>query len=86
MSVLKSSTPYTTIVAITPHDTNNVSGGLVRALWIGTAGAIRVLTWDDSDVVLPAMQAGIWHPIAVKRVFATNTAAGVISGGVYGAR
>ena len=86
MSVLKTSAPYQTIVAITPHDTNNVSGGLVRAIWVGAAGAVRILTWDDSDVILPAMQAGIWHPIAVKRVFATNTAAGVVSAGVFGAR
>ena len=41
---------------------------------VTTAGNLRVLTWNDQDIVIPVL-AGEYVPLKVKRIFATNTTA-----------
>lgn len=76
MSVnLQSMSPINNIASVTPHDTNDFTNN-GRAIFVGTAGALKVDTVGGDTVTLPAtLQAGVWHPIAVKRVYATGTAA-----------
>ncbi len=49
-----------------------------RALYIGGAGDVRVLTREGSDTVFSAVPAGSILPVFTKRVFATNTTATLI--------
>ena len=49
-----------------------------RALYIGGAGDVRVLTRESDDVVFSAVPAGSILPVFVKRVFDTNTSATLI--------
>lgn len=59
-------------VAVTPSDTGNIGDSV--ALYIGTAGALRVLTQNGSDVTFAAVSAGLL-PLKCTRVFATGTTA-----------
>ena len=56
---------------VTPSDTNNFREPSV--VWIGTAGNVRVLTAQGSDVLFSAVPGGTVLPVQVIRVFATNT-------------
>jgi hypothetical protein len=68
--------PATKLVAVTPHDDNDLAGGICRALWVGGAGNVAVIAADDTDpVTIVAVSAGRELPISVKRVRATNTTA-----------
>lgn len=74
--------PLRQLQAITPDDNNDITGGPVRGLYVGTAGNVAVILADDtSSVVLNNLAAGIFHPIIVKRVLSTGTTAANIRGG-----
>lgn len=75
--------PATRLLAVVPNDGADLAF-TVRALWIGGAGNLRVTAADDSgDVVLTGVPAGTLLPIAVKRVWATNTTAtGIVALGM----
>lgn len=61
-------------VVITPNDTDVLRE--TRALYIGTAGTIRVLHADSTTpVTYPVTIAGYIYPWHVKRVYATGTTA-----------
>lgn len=65
--------------AITPDD--NAILRETRGLYIGTAGAITVLHVDATvPTTYPTTIAGYVYPWAVKRVYATGTAASNIIG------
>ncbi len=49
-----------------------------RALYIGGAGDVRLLTREGDDVVFSAVPAGSILPIYTQRVFDTNTTATLI--------
>ena len=74
--------PAVTAVAVTPHDTNDlaeqtIQGDTVvaaRALYIGTAGALRVNTILGDTVTFGNVGVGIL-PLMVTRVFSTGTVA-----------
>jgi hypothetical protein len=78
--------PAEHIFLVTPSDTAwlnyNGTPTATRGLSIVVAGDLRVLTVKDEDVTIPsgALAVGIIHRIAVKRVYATGTAATGIVG------
>lgn len=72
--------PAQAAAAITPNDTTGFA--VTRGIYIGGAGNIKVDMLDGTTVTFTAIAAGIIHPIAVKKVYATGTTAtGII--GVY---
>lgn len=71
--------PATHAVTVVPSDTTDLDTD-GRGFIVGVAGDVKVTTADGSTVVLPAMAAGIVHPIAVKRIWATlTTATGIVA-------
>lgn len=65
----------TSAVAITPHDTNDLTD-ITRGLFVGTGGNVSLILADDSVAVLfKNVPAGVVLPLRVKRVRATNTTA-----------
>ena len=78
--------PARSITLITPSDTLNIDfagrAHATKGISFGTAGIVRVLTQNDEDITIPdgALVAGIIHPIAIKRVYATTTTAEGIVG------
>lgn len=69
------SSPLTGLMAITPHDDNDITEAC-RALYVGVSGDVEViLKGDTTSVVLKDLAAGVWHPMQVTRVRATGTAA-----------
>lgn len=75
-----SNKPGQSAVAITPSDAAGIA--LTRGVYIGGAGNLRVDMADGTTVTFSGLAAGIVHPLAVKKVYATSTTAtGVI--GVY---
>lgn len=74
--------PAATAVAVTPHDTNDLADvavgsdtvSVTAALYIGTAGALKVITGQGDTVTFGNVEAGIL-PLQVTRVFSTGTAA-----------
>ena len=61
-------------VAVTPSDTVDLAEGC-RALYVGVAGNVTVILSDmASGVLFSNLPVGI-HPIQVKRVLSTGTAA-----------
>lgn len=67
-------TPASKIVAVTAHDTNELSGGACRALLVGTAGAATVVDAEGNTATLIPLQAG-YNPIRVKVVKSTGLTA-----------
>lgn len=65
--------PYTHAAAVTPHDVNEL-GYTTRALYVGTAGALKVVTGEGDTVTFGNVGVGELH-IRVKQVFSTGTAA-----------
>lgn len=58
---------------ITPHDTNNLGNGC-RAIWVGTAGNVKVTTVQDDTVTFQNVPVG-WLPVRAKIVWSTGTTA-----------
>lgn len=63
--------------AVTPHDSNPQTA--FRALWIGTTGALSIVTARGNIVTLPSVPAG-WFNVSGSRVRATGTTASNIFG------
>lgn len=69
---------YRGAIAIAPHDTNDLTDP-VSGLYIGGAGALKVITASGETVTFANVVAGEL-PLAVTRVFSTGTAATGIVG------
>lgn len=67
------SSPITGAAAVTPNDATDLSE-VTLALYIGTAGTLKVTMFDGSVVSYAAIAAGR-HPMRVKRVWSTGTSA-----------
>lgn len=61
-------------VAVTPNNDAVLIDGL-RALYVGGAGNVSVVTWRDDTVTFVNVPEGAIIPIRVKRVRATDTTA-----------
>lgn len=67
--------PATSAVAVTPHDTNDLTT-TTRGLYVGVTGDVKVDMADTGTaVVFTAMAAGVIHPLRVTRVYSTDTTA-----------
>ncbi len=63
--------------AVTPHDTNELTK-FSRALYVGGAGNVAVITTDGSALTFTAVAAGTTLAVQCKQVKATNTTATAI--------
>ena len=68
--------PARRAAAITPSDTVDLTA-YAKALYVGAAGNVRVLTvgGEDADAVTFANHPVGWLPVQVRRVLATGTTA-----------
>jgi hypothetical protein len=64
--------PATRAAAVTPNDSTDLDAA-TRGLYIGTAGALTVITSGGDTVTLVAVPAGSILPLSVTRVLATGT-------------
>lgn len=62
-------------VAVTPSDTVDLVGGNTFGLYVGATGDVKAVLPDGVAVTFVDLAAGVVHPLCVKRVFATGTAA-----------
>lgn len=72
--------PITMAFAVTPSDSDELPE-VTRALYIRTAGAVRVAFCNGAVFTYPYLAAGR-HPIRVAKVFQTGTTATDITGEV----
>jgi len=73
------SAPARDAFTVTPNDSTDFTIE-ARALWVGGAGNIRVLTSKGTDITFTGVLAGSILPQRCKRVFATSTTATNING------
>lgn len=71
--------PATDAISITPSDSTDLSKA-VRGIYVGATGNVKVDMIDGSTVTFTALAAGVIHPLAVSRVYATGTTASNIVG------
>lgn len=72
--------PCSDAIEITPDDTNDLSS-VVRCLYIGAAGTIKIKTVAGNDVTF-TVPSGTLLPWGAQRVYATGTTASGIVGGI----
>lgn len=63
--------------AVTPNDSTDLTNA-ARALWVGGAGNLAVVTTGGDTVTLTAATAGSVVPVRVARVLSTGTTATAI--------
>lgn len=62
--------------SVTPDDDNDLPDTPTRGVLVGVAGDVSVIGFgDENPVTLPALVAGVIHPISVKRIRSTGTTA-----------
>lgn len=71
--------PISHMFSITPHDTDELAS-VTRALYVGTAGNVVVVTASGDEVTLNNLAAGVWHPMRIKQVKTATTAQNLIGG------
>jgi hypothetical protein len=71
--------PATHLFLITASDTNYLPY-VTRAIRVGGAGNLRVLTAGNEDVIIPSVLAGETIPVCVVKVFSTSTTATSLMG------
>ena len=68
------SSPAVRASSVVPSDGSDLNT-YSRAIYVGTAGDLRVTMVGGDDVTLPSVPAGQVLPIRVRRVWSTGTAA-----------
>ena len=77
------------ILVVIPHDTDTLKGPTAtsaiatdndevvptRAVFIGGAGNLNVITAEGQTVLITAPAVGVFHPIAVVTILSTSTTA-----------
>lgn len=66
--------PIENAASVTPHDTNELSY-VTRGLYVGVSGNVTVVLSSGDEVQLVGLAAGVVHPLRVRQVKATGTAA-----------
>ena len=73
--------PATQLISITKSDATDLTTSKVRGLWIGGAGDVAVIAFNDTAAVtIAGVLAGTLLPISVTKVMSTNTTATLIIG------
>lgn len=66
---------------ISPSDTTPAAGSLIyKALYVGTAGNVKVRMPDGTTPTFTGMLVGVIYPIQFDQVFATSTTASNLIG------
>jgi hypothetical protein len=66
------------LIAVTPDDANDLPNGPSAAIYVGTAGDLKVLTTRSAAAVtLKNLPVG-WHLIPAQKIWATGTTAAQI--------
>jgi len=73
----QSSDPYTNAIAVTPHDTNDLTY-VTRGVYVGGAGTVKVNMQDSGTVTFTGVPVGTLLPIRATRVYSTGTTATTI--------
>lgn len=67
-------------VAVTPSDDNDLPGGMARAIWTGSGGAIRITTRRGNVATFGNVPAGEILAMWCRRVHASGTdATGILA-------
>lgn len=66
--------PAVSWAAVTPSDSANMPAGC-RSIYVGGAGNIVAVGWDNTVATFTAVPVGTVLPIQAKRINATNTTA-----------
>ncbi|WP_240421651.1 spike base protein, RCAP_Rcc01079 family [Paenibacillus periandrae] len=62
-------------LAVTPSNTVDLAEGATKYVYVGADGDLKVDMADGTTVTFTALPAGVFHPLAVKRIHATGTTA-----------
>lgn len=60
-------------VVVVPNDASDLVTNPTKGLYLGTGGDVKVTLHGGNTVTFVGLSAGVIHPIAVKRVWATGT-------------
>ena len=71
------SDPATTAVLVTPSDSTDLTN-VSRAVYVGTAGNMKVTMSESGTVLFTGVAAGTTLPIRVSRIWSTTTTASTI--------
>lgn len=66
---------YRSGAAITPHDSTDIAGGVVNAIYVGGAGNLVVVDQTNVAYTLTGVLVGQVYPVVARRVNATGTTA-----------
>ena len=68
------------VFVITASDEENLTH-TTTGLYVGETGDIKVdFSEEGEGIIIKGLAAGVWHPIQVKKVYATGTGAASILG------
>jgi hypothetical protein len=67
--------PALDYAAITPHDSTDFSGFVTRGIYVGGAGDVVAVRYDNTAVTFSGVPAGTTLPIRARRVNSTSTTA-----------
>lgn len=65
--------------AVAPNDAVDLAE-VARAIYVGGAGALRVVTASGADLTLAGLASGTVLPVRVRRIMATGTTATALVG------
>lgn len=68
-----SSDPAVSFIAVTPHDTTNITNGETRALYVGVGGDVACINAAGTAVTFVGVPTGTILPVRTTRVNATST-------------
>lgn len=66
--------PLQYVADVTPNDGTDLTYPC-RAVYVGVGGHVKYTAIDGGTVTLKNLAAGVWHPIAAKRIWTTGTTA-----------
>lgn len=58
--------------AVTPSDDTDLAT-ISRGILVGAEGAVKITTPEGDELTIPLLIAGVVHPIAAVRIWATGT-------------
>lgn len=67
--------PALDYAAITPHDSTDFVGFVTRGIYVGGAGNVVAVRYDDTPITFSGVPAGTVLPIRARRVNNTSTTA-----------